>query len=226
MVDDVTATAAPGQVTAFLGSNGAGKTTSLRMLLGLVAPSSGAATFSGKHYQELSDPVRQVGAVLEVSGCHPGRSALDHLRIVATAARLAKDAPERVLDETGLAGDAHRRVAELSLGMRQRLGIGAAMLGDPKVLVLDEPTNGLDPQGVRWLRAYVRRLAHEGRTVLVSSYALSEVEQTADHVLVITHGRLVRSSSDPRSSASSPQCTVWCCTPWRGRTAWRERSSC
>ena len=194
-VDDVSAVALPGQVTALLGPNGAGKTTALRMLLGLVAPSSGAATFGGRRYDELPDPVRQVGAVLEASGYHPGRTALDHLRILATASRLPPDACERVLAETGLAPDAHRRVGGFSLGMRQRLGIAAAMLGDPEVLVLDEPTNGLDPPGVRWLRGYVRRLADEGRTVLLSSHALSEVELIADHVLVLAHGRLLRSSS-------------------------------
>jgi ABC-2 type transport system ATP-binding protein len=194
-VDDVSAVAVPGEVTALLGPNGAGKTTTLRMLLGLVAPSRGTATFGGRRYDELPDPVRQVGAVLEASGCHPGRSALDHLRVLATASRLPKDAPERVLAETGLAADARRRVGEFSLGMRQRLGLAAAMLGDPAVLVLDEPTNGLDPPGVRWLRGYVRRLADEGRTVLLSSHALSEVEQTADHVLVLAGGRLLRSST-------------------------------
>jgi ABC-2 type transport system ATP-binding protein len=143
----------------------------------------------------LSDPTRHVGAVLEASGCHPGRTALDHLRVLATAARLPRDAPGRVLAETGLEADARRRGGEFSLGMRQRLGLAAAMLGDPALLILDEPTNGLDPPGVRWLRGYVRRLADEGRTVLLSSHALSEVEQTADHVLVLAHGRLVRSSS-------------------------------
>jgi ABC-2 type transport system ATP-binding protein len=194
-VADVSATVAPGRVTAFLGPNGAGKTTTLRMLLGLVAPTGGTATFDGRRYDQLPDPVRQVGAVLEASGFHPGRTALDHLRVMTTAAGLPRDVPERVLEETGLAADARRRVGEFSLGMRQRLGLAAAMLGDPSVLVLDEPTNGLDPQGVRWLRGYVRRLADEGRTVLVSSHALSEVEQTADDVLVIAHGRLVRSST-------------------------------
>jgi ABC-2 type transport system ATP-binding protein len=193
-VDDVTAAVQPGKVTAFLGPNGAGKTTTLRMLLGLVAPTAGTATIDGRRYDELPDPIRQVGAVLESSGCHPGRTALDHLRILATAARLSKQAPRRVLDETGLADDARRRVGEFSLGMRQRLGLAAAMLGDPAVLVLDEPTNGLDPQGIRWLRGYLRQLADEGRTVLVSSHALSEVEQTADHVLLIVKGRLIRSS--------------------------------
>jgi ABC-2 type transport system ATP-binding protein len=194
-VDDVSAVAQPGQVTALLGPNGAGKTTTLRMLLGLVAPSSGTATLGGTRYVDLSDPVRQVGAVLEASGYHPGRSALDHLRILATASRLPLDAPGRVLAETGLAADAGRRVGEFSFGMRQRLGLAAAMLGDPGVLVLDEPTNGLDPPGVRWLRTWVRRLADEGRTVLLSSHALSEVELTADHVLVMARGRLIRSCS-------------------------------
>jgi ABC-2 type transport system ATP-binding protein len=194
-VDDISAVVRPGEVTALLGPNGAGKTTTLRMVLGLVAPSSGTAKIGGRRYDELPDPVREVGAVLEASGCHPGRTALDHLRVLATAARLPKDAPGRVLVETGLAADARRRVGAFSLGMRQRLGLAAAMLGDPAVLVLDEPTNGLDPPGVRWLRGYVRRLADEGRTVLVSSHALSEVEQTADHVLVMVNGRLVRSSS-------------------------------
>jgi ABC-2 type transport system ATP-binding protein len=193
-VDDLHAVALPGQVTALLGPNGAGKTTALRMLLGLVAPDSGVATIGGKRYDELPDPVRQVGAVLEASGYHPGRTALDHLRILATASRLPDDAPRSVLAETGLASDARRRVGGFSLGMRQRLGLASAMLGDPGVLILDEPTNGLDPPGVRWLRGYVRGLADEGRTVLLSSHALSEVELIADHVLVMAQGRLLRSS--------------------------------
>jgi ABC-2 type transport system ATP-binding protein len=194
-VDDLSAVAQPGEVTALLGPNGAGKTTTRRMLRGLGPPSSGTATFDGKRYDELTDPIRQVGAVLEASGYHPGRTGLDHLRILATASRLPHDAPERVLAETGLAADANRRVGGFSLGMRQRLGIAAAMLGDPKSLVQDEPTNGLDPPGVRWLRGYVRGLADEGRTVLLSSHALSEVELIADHVLVMARGRLLRSSS-------------------------------
>jgi ABC-2 type transport system ATP-binding protein len=194
-VDGVTASIEAGKVTAFLGPNGAGKTTTLRMLLGLVAPTTGTATFAGRPYDELPDPVRHVGAMLETSGFHPGRTALDHLRVIATAASLLKDAPMRALAATGLEDDARRRVGEFSLGMRQRLGIAAAMLGDPAVLVVDEPTNGLDPEGVRWLRGYVRRLRDEGRTVLVSSHALSEVEQIADHVLLIAKGRLIRSST-------------------------------
>jgi ABC-2 type transport system ATP-binding protein len=194
-VDDVTALVEPGQVTAFLGPNGAGKTTTLRMLLGLVAPTAGSATFDGKRYDELAEPVRHVGAVLEASGAHPGRTALDHLRILATAAGLPREAPMRCLAQTGIADAARRRVGDFSLGMRQRLALAAAMLGDPAVLVLDEPTNGLDPEGVRWLRGWIREMADGGRTVFVSSHALSEVEQTADHVLVITHGRLVRSTT-------------------------------
>jgi ABC-2 type transport system ATP-binding protein len=195
VVDHVSAVARPGEVTALLGPNGAGKTTTLRMLLGLVAPSSGTATLGGRRYADLSHPVRQVGAVLEASGYHPGRTALDHLRILTTAAGLPREAPARVLAETELSADARRLVGEFSLGMRQRLGLATAMLGDPAALVLDEPTNGLDPQGVRWLRGYVRRLADEGRTVVLSSHALSEVELTADHVLVLSDGRLVRSAT-------------------------------
>jgi ABC-2 type transport system ATP-binding protein len=193
-VDRVTAAALPGQITALLGPNGAGKTTILRMLLGLVAPTGGTATFGGRRYDELTDPVRRVGAVLEASGWHPGRTARDHLRILATASRLPADAPVHALHATGLADAARRRVGEFSLGMRQRLGLAAAMLGDPDVLVLDEPTNGLDPPGMRWLREHLRRLADQGRTVLVSSHALGEVEQIAEHVLVLTHGQLIRSA--------------------------------
>lgn len=194
-VDDITAEVRSGQVTALLGPNGAGKTTTLRMLLGLVAPTAGSSTIAGKRYGALSDPVRQVGAVLETSGYHPGRTALDHLRVLATAARLAKGTPMRALIDSGLGEDARRPVGAFSLGMRQRLGIAAAMLGDPAVLVLDEPTNGLDPEGIRWLRGYIRKLADDGRTVLVCGHALSEVEQTADHLLLIAKGRLIRSST-------------------------------
>jgi ABC-2 type transport system ATP-binding protein len=219
-VDGVNALIEAGKVTAFLGPNGAGKTTTLRMLLGLVAPTAGTGTFAGRRYDKLPDPVRQVGAVLEASGCHPGRTALDHLRVLATAARLEKGAPMRVLADTGLEQDARRRVGEFSLGMRQRLGLAAAMLGDPAVLVLDEPTNGLDPQGIRWLRGYVRKLADEGRTMLVSSHALSEVEQTADHVLLIAKGRLIRSSTlAPLRAEAGVGCRVRTPEPDRLATA-------
>ena len=185
----------PGTVTGFLGPNGAGKTTTLRMLLGLVAPTSGTATIGGRPYRELTDPARRVGAVLEASGFHPGRSARDHLRVLATAAGLAPGRVDEVLAQTGLAGAARRRAGGFSLGMRQRLGLAAALLGDPEVLVLDEPANGLDPEGVRWLRGLVRGLADQGRTVLVSSHVLAEVAQTVDRVVIIDRGRLVAQSS-------------------------------
>jgi ABC-2 type transport system ATP-binding protein len=194
-VDDLSAVVRPGVVTAFLGPNGAGKTTTLRMPLGLVASTSGTATFGGRRYDELADPVREVGAVLDAAGFHPGRTALDHLRVQATAAGLPGAAPERVLDEMELTPVARRKVGGYSLGMRQRLALAAALLGDPPILVLDEPTNGLDPQGIRWLRARLREFAAEGRTVFVSSHVLSEVEQVADEVLLLVSGRLVRSTT-------------------------------
>jgi ABC-2 type transport system ATP-binding protein len=184
-----------GTVAGFLGPNGAGKTTTLRMLLGLVTPSAGTATIDGRPYRELADPVHRVGAVLEASGFHPGRSARDHLRVLATAAGLARRRVDEVLEQTGLAAAARRRVGGFSLGMRQRLGLAAALLGDPEVLVLDEPANGLDPAGVHWLRGLLRGLAGEGRTVLVSSHLLAEVTQTVDQVVIIDRGRLVTQSS-------------------------------
>jgi ABC-2 type transport system ATP-binding protein len=193
-VDRLDFDVAPGTVTGFLGPNGAGKTTTLRMLLGLVAPTSGTATIDGRPYRELADPVRRVGAVLEASGFHPGRSARDHLRVLATAAGVAPRVDE-VLEQTGLAAAARRRVGGFSLGMRQRLGLAAALLGDPDVLVLDEPANGLDPEGVHWLRSLVRGLADQGRTVLVSSHLLAEVAQTVDQVVIIDRGRLVAQST-------------------------------
>jgi ABC-2 type transport system ATP-binding protein len=165
------------------------------MLLGLVAPDAGTATIGGRPYRELPDPVRRVGAVLEASGFHPGRSARDHLRILATAAGLAPRRVDQVLDQTGLATAARRRVGGFSLGMRQRLGLAAALLGDPEVLVLDEPANGLDPEGVHWLRGLLRGLADQGRTVLVSSHLLAEVAQTVDQVVIIDRGRLVTQST-------------------------------
>jgi ABC-2 type transport system ATP-binding protein len=184
-----------GTVVGFLGPNGAGKTTTLRMLLGLVTPTAGTATFGGRPYRRLPDPVRRVGAVLEASGFHPGRSARDHLRVIATAAGLDPRRIDPVLEQTGLAGAARRRVGGYSLGMRQRLGLAAALLGDPEVLLLDEPANGLDPEGVHWLRGLVRGLADEGRTVLVSSHLLAEVAQTVDQVVIIDRGRLVAQST-------------------------------
>jgi ABC-2 type transport system ATP-binding protein len=184
-----------GTVVGFLGPNGAGKTTTLRMLLGLVTPTAGTAGFGGRPYRELPDPVRRVGAVLEASGFHPGRSARDHLPVLTTAAGLDPRRADQVLEQTGLAGGARRRVGGFSLGMRQRLGLAAALLGDPEVLLLDEPANGLDPEGVHWLRGLVRELADEGRTVLVSSHLLAEVAQTVDQVVIIDRGRLVAQST-------------------------------
>ena len=191
-VTGLTATVGPGGVTAFLGPNGAGKTTTLRMLLGLVRPTSGSATIDGQPYEELRAPTRQVGVLLEASSSfHPGRRAIDHLRVIAAAAGLGKDAPQRALDAVSLNAAAGRKVGGFSLGMRQRLGLATALLGDPGVLVLDEPANGLDPQGIRWLRDTLRTLAGDGRTILLSTHDLSEVEQIADHVLVLAQGRLV-----------------------------------
>ncbi|HEX7148822.1 MAG TPA: ABC transporter ATP-binding protein [Actinomycetota bacterium] len=184
-----------GTVAGFLGPNGAGKTTTLRMLLGLVAPTAGTATVAGRPYRELPDPARRVGAVLEASGFHPGRSARDHLRVLAVAAGLDPARADQTLEQTGLAAAGRRRVGGFSLGMRQRLGLAAALLGDPEVLILDEPANGLDPEGVHWLRGLVRSLADEGRTVLVSSHLLAEVAQTADQVVIIDRGRLVAHST-------------------------------
>ena len=190
-VDDLSFEVAPGTVCGFLGPNGAGKTTTLRMLLGLVKPTSGQALIRGHPYVGLSDPLRHVGAVLEQSSFHPGRSGRNHLRAVAMAARIPTSRVDEVLDFVGLSPDAGRRVGEYSLGMRQRLGLGAALLGSPDVLVLDEPANGLDPEGVRWLRDMLRGMAREGSTVLVSTQQLAEVAQTVDTVLILDRGRLV-----------------------------------
>ena len=195
VVDGLTATVRPGRVTGFLGPNGAGKTTTLRMLLGLVTPTSGTATFDGRPYALLTSPLGQVGTLLEATGFHPGRTARDHLRVLTTAAGLPRDRPDEVLRTVDLEAVALKKVGQFSLGMRQRLGLAAALLGDPPVLVLDEPANGLDPQGIRWLRDFLRAQAAEGRTVLVSSHVLPEVEQTADDVLVLSRGRLVRSGT-------------------------------
>ena len=194
-VDDVTATARPGRVTAFLGPNGAGKTTTLRMLLGLVRPTSGSAAIGGARYADLARPSTVVGALLEATGFHPGRSAINHLRVMALPAGIDRRRCRDVLEVVGLAEVADHKVGTFSLGMRQRLGIAFALLGDPPVLVLDEPANGLDPQGIRWLRTLLRDLADEGRTLLVSSHVLAEVEQTADDVLILARGRVVRQST-------------------------------
>lgn len=194
-MNDLTFTVEPGRVTGFLGPNGAGKTTTLRMLLGLVAPTSGTATISGRKYRDLQAPMREVGAALEAASFHPGRSAINHLKMLTPMVGVPDSRAEEVLALVGLADVAGRRVGGFSLGMRQRLALAAALLGDPGVLLLDEPANGLDPEGIAWLRHFLRALAAEGRTILISSHMLSEVRQTVDDVVIISHGHLAHSSS-------------------------------
>ncbi len=190
-VSDFSAQASPGIVTGFLGPNGAGKTTTLRMLLGLVRPTAGTATIGGSLYRDLKFPLQTVGAALEASSFHPGRSAANHLKVSAQAAGIPRSRIDDVLDLVGLSDVAGRKVGGYSLGMRQRLGLATALLGDPGVIVLDEPTNGLDPEGIRWMRTFLRQLAREGRTVLTSSHLLAEVQQTAHALIIIAAGRLV-----------------------------------
>jgi len=200
-VSDLSFDVAQGSVTAFLGANGAGKSTTLRILLGLVRADAGTATINGRAYRDLAEPLHQVGAVLEVS-FHPGRSGRDHLRIQAMAASADPSRIDDVLELVQLTDAADRRVGGYSLGMRQRLGLAGALLADPAVLILDEPANGLDPEGVRWLRDLLRGFAAEGGTVLVSSHILAEVAQTVDHVIIVDRGRLVRQASLAELTAS------------------------
>jgi ABC-2 type transport system ATP-binding protein len=190
-VDDVSFELRPGRVVGVLGPNGSGKTTLLRMLLGLVAPSRGRILLGGRPFGDLEAPVLQVGAVLEARPFHPGRSARDHLRVRATEAELPPARVDETLARVGLAEAAQRRVGTFSLGMAQRLSLASALISDPDVLVLDEPTNGLDPAGIRWLRGLLRELAAGGRTVMLSSHMLAEAEQTVDEVLILDHGRLL-----------------------------------
>ena len=187
-VDDLSFTVGAGTVTGFLGPNGAGKTTTLRMLLGLIQSDAGTAVINGRPYREVRD---QVGASLEATGFHPGRTARAHLRTRAMARGLDGAGIDATLAMVDLAGDANRRTGVFSLGMKQRLGLAAALLGDPEVLILDEPANGLDPEGVKWLRGLLRGLAGEGRTIFVSSHLLTEVAQTVDHVVIVNRGRLI-----------------------------------
>ncbi len=189
-VDDLAFTVEPGRVTGFLGPNGSGKTTTLRMLLGLVRPSSGEATIGGRYYRDLPNPSDQVGAVLEATSFHPARRARTHLRMVARAGGHDEARADVVLDLVGLTQDAKRKVGGFSMGMRQRLELASALIGDPDVLILDEPANGLDPQGIAWLRDFMRYLAGEGRTILVSSHLLAEMAQTIDNAVIISHGQL------------------------------------
>ncbi|MDP9220369.1 MAG: ATP-binding cassette domain-containing protein [Actinomycetota bacterium] len=194
-VDNLTFSVQPGRVTGFLGPNGAGKTTTLRMALGLVAPTAGTATVGGLPYADLVAPQRIVGAALEATGFHPGRSGRNHLRVLAATAGVDDRRVDEVLAMVGLTDAAKRRSIGYSLGMRQRLGLAGALLADPRVLLLDEPANGLDPEGIAWLRGFLRHLAAQGRTILVSSHVLSEVQQTVDDVVIIARGRLVRAST-------------------------------
>jgi ABC-2 type transport system ATP-binding protein len=190
-VDDLSFTVEAGHVTGFLGPNGAGKSTTLRAILGLIRPTSGEALVLGRPFHRLSDPARTVGAALDAADVHPGRSGRNHLVTMAAAAGIPSSRVDEVLDMVELTPAAHRRVKGYSMGMRQRLALAGALLGDPRILLLDEPANGLDPQGMRWLRDILRALAGEGRLVLVSSHVLAEVEQTVDQVVVIGAGRLV-----------------------------------
>ncbi|MFE4962992.1 ABC transporter ATP-binding protein [Streptomyces sp. NPDC056660] len=190
-VDQLTFTVRPGRVTGFLGPNGAGKSTTLRLVLGLDHPSSGTATVGGRRYPELREPLRRVGALLDADAAHGSRTGHDHLHALAVSNRIPAGRVERMLEETGLAPVARRRTRTYSLGMRQRLGIAAALLGDPEVVLLDEPANGLDPEGIVWIRELLRRLAADGRTVLVSSHLMNETASFADHLIVLGRGRLL-----------------------------------
>ncbi|MGC5616808.1 ABC transporter ATP-binding protein [Georgenia sp. Z1491] len=190
-VDQVSFQIHPGTVTGFLGPNGSGKSTTMRMMIGLDRPTAGSVTIDGKRYQDLRAPLHEVGALLEAKAVHPGRSARSHLRALATTHGIGRRRVDEVIELAGIGRVAKKRVGGFSLGMGQRLGIAAALLGDPKVLILDEPVNGLDPEGVQWVRTLVRRLAEEGRTVFISSHLMSEMSMTADQLLVIGKGRII-----------------------------------
>jgi ABC-2 type transport system ATP-binding protein len=207
-VDDVSFTVSHGRVTGFLGPNGAGKTTTLRMILGLIHPDAGAAVIAGKPYADLANPARTVGALLDAAAAHPGRSGRDHLRVLAAQAGISGRQAGQLLDRVGLGHAARQHAGRYSLGMRQRLGLAAALLGDPEILVLDEPGNGLDPQGIRWLRDLLRSLAAEGSAVLVSSHILAEVAQTVDDVVVISSGRTIAQAPLGELLAARPGSTL------------------
>ena len=207
-VDDLSFAVRPGMVTGFLGPNGAGKSTTMRMVLGLDKPSAGTATIDGKRYSELKHPLREVGALLDAKWVHPNRSARTHLRWMAAANKLPTRRVDEVLGLVGLSDVARKRAGTYSLGMSQRLGIAGALLGDPKVLLFDEPVNGLDPEGIVWIRTFMQRLAAEGRTVLVSSHLLSEMAITAEHLVVIGRGRLISDTSTQHFVESASESTV------------------
>ncbi|MEE1767993.1 ABC transporter ATP-binding protein [Streptomyces sp. JV185] len=213
VVQDLDFTVRPGTVTGFLGPNGAGKSTTMRMLLGLDAPTRGRSTIGGRAYTAHSAPLTEVGALLEARSVHPGRTAFNHLMALAHTHGIPRDRVEHVLDLAGLTAVAHRRVKGFSLGMGQRLGIAAALLGDPATLILDEPVNGLDPEGVLWIRNLLRSLARQGRTVLVSSHLMSETALTADHLIVIGRGRLLADTTVTEFVATAGGASVKVVTP-------------
>lgn len=216
-VDDLTFSVEPGVVTGFLGPNGAGKSTTMRMILGLDRPTAGTATVMGRRYRQLEHPLRTVGALLDARQVHPARTARAHLRWIAASNGLSRKRIDEVLDMVGLSDVAGKQAGSFSLGMSQRLGIAAALLGDPPVLLFDEPVNGLDPEGIRWIRTLMRTLAAEGRTVFVSSHLLAEMAQTADRVVVIGRGRLIASTTVSEFLGRSGLDTVRVRTPHRDR---------
>jgi ABC-2 type transport system ATP-binding protein len=207
-VDNLSFVVRPGMVTGFLGPNGAGKSTTMRLILGLDAPTSGTVTLNGKPFAEHTRPLHEAGALLEAKAVHTGRSARNHLRVMAATTGIGRRRVDQVIEMVGLADVASQRAGSFSLGMGQRLGIASALLGDPQTLILDEPVNGLDPDGVRWIRNLLRRLADEGRTVFLSSHLMSEMALTADHVIVVGRGRLLRDQSMAEFIAAASAETV------------------
>jgi len=218
-VDDLSFTVRPGLVTGFLGPNGAGKSTTMRVILGLDQPTAGRTLVGGRRYDSLIRPLREVGSLLDASALHAGRTARAHLRSIAQSNGIGRSRVDEVLRLAGLEGVAGRRAGGFSLGMKQRLGIAAAMLGDPPVLMFDEPVNGLDPEGIHWIRGFFRELATDGRTVLVSSHLMSEMAQTADHLVIIGRGRLLADTSTAELIESSARRDVLLRSPQRDELA-------
>jgi ABC-2 type transport system ATP-binding protein len=230
-VDSLSFAVRPGTVTGFLGPNGSGKTTTARMILGLTEPDAGTATIGGRPYRDLPHPLREIGALINPGAVNPARTAIEHVRWLAAANRIPAARAETVLDQVGLTGVADRKVGAFSLGMRQRLGIAAALIGDPAVLLLDEPINGLDPEGIRWIRTFMKDLAAEGRTVFVSSHLMSEMALTAEDLVVIGRGRLIAAESmasftarvDSSVRVRTPQLDeLHAALSHEGATIWRE----
>jgi ABC-2 type transport system ATP-binding protein len=218
-LDSLSFTVAPGRVTGFLGPNGAGKTTTMRVILGLEAPTSGTALVGGRRYEEIVHPLREVGSLLDANAVHPGRTAWTHLRSIAQSNGIGRGRIMQVLELTGLDSVAGRRLRGFSLGMKQRLGIAVALLGDPRVLMLDEPVNGLDPEGILWIRELSKALAADGRTVLVSSHLMSEMALTADHLVIIGRGRLLADMPTEQFVSSNERADVLVRSPRAGELA-------